>query len=196
MESISVVFAGNFNVQYPSQAQLETFRNLYALLDDQYKFERTVGHKHTSPTSCPGKHLEEALADILNPDTTLRMFAVSRYYTPVPGQMQYYRKTYEEDFAVNCHGDCFSPAMSGVDLRKVKPLTVCACPGDDPNTPEKEGYPLGTKFWIDGYGEVTCVDRGGAIKGNRLDIWAGIAEDGLLNMRESTAGIHYGRVIQ
>lgn len=38
---------------------------------------------------------------------------------------------------------------------------ICAAP------PE---YPFGTVFHIEGYGEYVCEDRGGAIKGNKLDI--------------------------
>lgn len=38
----------------------------------------------------------------------------------------------------------------------------CAC------SPE---FPFGTQFEVEGVGIVTCTDRGGAIQGNRLDIY-------------------------
>lgn len=44
----------------------------------------------------------------------------------------------------------------------VKENRTIACP---PN------FPFGTKIKIDGYGTYTCEDRGGAIKGNKIDIY-------------------------
>lgn len=222
MESISVVFAGNFNVQHPSQEQMDTFRDLYRHLYKGYDIERLVGHKHTLQTECPGKNLSAVLDSMFNPDERLQLFDLSRYYTPVRGQQKYYRDTYEEDASINCNTiyksengltvsaneilkdddgyyyivgghaydvtrefGCMNTA-NGTKLDNSMAMKVAACP---PN------YPFGTKLDIEGYGEVTCVDRGGAIKGNRIDIWAGIAEDGLRNIAQSTAGIHYGKVV-
>ncbi len=45
---------------------------------------------------------------------------------------------------------------------KVKEKRTLACP---------PAYPFGTKIKIEGYGVYTCEDRGGAIKGNRFDIY-------------------------
>jgi 3D (Asp-Asp-Asp) domain-containing protein len=45
---------------------------------------------------------------------------------------------------------------------KVKEKNTIACP---PN------FPMGTKINIEGYGMYVCEDRGGAIKGNHIDIY-------------------------
>jgi 3D (Asp-Asp-Asp) domain-containing protein len=31
--------------------------------------------------------------------------------------------------------------------------------------------PLGTRFWVPGYGAAVAADTGGAIKGARIDVW-------------------------
>ena len=45
---------------------------------------------------------------------------------------------------------------------KVTPNRTLACP---------KNYKFGTKIYIEGMGEYTCEDRGGAIKGNKFDIY-------------------------
>lgn len=45
---------------------------------------------------------------------------------------------------------------------KVQPARTLACPPQ---------YPFGAKVKIEGYGTYTCEDRGGAIKGNKFDIY-------------------------
>lgn len=45
---------------------------------------------------------------------------------------------------------------------KVAPNHTIACP---------KGYAFGTKIYVEGMGEYTCEDRGGAIKGNKFDIY-------------------------
>ncbi len=46
--------------------------------------------------------------------------------------------------------------------KKVTANRTLACP---------KGYAFGTKVYIEGMGEYTCEDRGGAIKGNKFDIY-------------------------
>lgn len=109
-------------------------------------------------------------------------WGVSRYYTPVKGQEKYYGKagTYEKDYKMNCQGDCLSTA-SGYMLAQKDEFKIVACP---------KNYELGSKFEIEGLGIVTCEDRGGAIKGKRLDLWVGIGDRGLDNVYgTNTSGI-------
>lgn len=95
------------------------------------------------------------------------------------GQTRYYAgRTYEQDFYINCQGDC-TITSNGHDLKQAKPFTVLACPPD---------FAFGTQLWIEGVGIATCHDRGGAIKGHRLDLWAGIGEEGLDNLMTGFGG--------
>lgn len=75
--------------------------------------------------------------------------------------------SYEADFKINCHGDCRSTA-DGYYLKPEDAFKVIACP---------DKWALGARFYIDGVGEVTCHDRGGAIERGRLDLWVGIGDD-------------------
>lgn len=111
---------------------------------------------------------------------------ISSYYTPVRGQKEYFNGSYEADFNMNCHGDCLSTA-SGYRLTQEDKYQVVACPTE---------YPLGTRFNItlpndhpqypNKSWDVTCVDRGGAIRSadtnktgqNQLDLWSGIGAIG------------------
>lgn len=115
----------------------------------------------------------------------LGAYDVSRYYTPVKDQERYFyafkdssrscrrvgwvfgdkraRGEYAADLCINAQGDPFKTA-NGTDLRLQIPLRVVACP------PE---LPMGTKLEVEDVGLVTCLDRGGAIKKKRLDLWLG-----------------------
>ncbi len=176
LSAIHIVVAGNFEKNPPSQVQLTALRNLITRLDAVFKFETIEGHRNASPTACPGKLLMESLSDVWRNVSKGSFYRISRYYSPEPGQMKYYHGSYLKDVEINCGlkkdgsaGDCYHTA-DGTDVRHVKPFSIVACPGDDPKTTEKEGFALGTKMHIDGIGEVVCRDRGGAIRGSRLDL--------------------------
>ncbi len=108
---------------------------------------------------------------------------ISSYYSPVEGQTSYYTGDYKNDYNINCHGNCLSPADGGALYTQADKYQVVACPSQ---------FPLGTKFRItlpEDHEEhpnktwtVTCRDRGGAVrtadtnsKGqSQLDLWSGI----------------------
>lgn len=65
-------------------------------------------------------------------------------------------------YTAYCTG-CSGVTANGTDIRSNPNLKVIAV---DPNV-----IPLGTKVWVEGYGEAIAADTGGAIKGNRIDVF-------------------------
>ena len=101
-----------------------------------------------------------------------RLFTVTGYYSPLPGQNFYVTGSYEGDIRLNGHG------VRGADGTEVFPGMIAA-----PYT-----YEFGTKVCLPGFGCGAVHDRGGAIvqKGernlarhDRLDLWMGYGEEGL-----------------
>lgn len=87
---------------------------------------------------------------------------VTAYYQPVANQQNYAKGNFEAEVAMN--GDDTTANGS-----KVKLGTVAAPPQ----------YPFGTIIDIGGFGVGEVTDRGGAIKGNRFDIWVGKGDEGV-----------------
>ncbi len=70
-------------------------------------------------------------------------------------------------YTAYCEG-CSGITANGTDIRTNPGLKVIAV---DPRV-----IPLGTKVWVEGYGEAIAADTGGAIKGNKIDVF--IPSDG------------------
>jgi hypothetical protein len=177
--SLSISLAGDFTLEQPTKKQLASLKDLINRLDATYNFKRIIGHRDASPTACPGNNLMNALEEMHVLRNPKDIFQVSRYYTPVRGQERYYRDSYEADFKVNCQGDCLAPADPNKRYSAADASKVAACPPQ---------YPFGTRFDVEGIGIVTCHDHGGAIQGNRLDIWTGIGMEGLKTILTTSGG--------
>lgn len=65
-------------------------------------------------------------------------------------------------YTAYCEG-CSGTTAIGIDLRTNPNQKVIAV---DPNV-----IPLGSKVWVEGYGEAIAGDTGGAIKGNKIDVF-------------------------
>ena len=65
-------------------------------------------------------------------------------------------------YTAYCTG-CSGTTAIGIDLRANPNQRVIAV---DPRV-----IPLGTKVWVEGYGEAIAGDTGGAIKGNKIDVF-------------------------
>lgn len=92
-----------------------------------------------------------------------KTFIVTGYYSPLPNQSVYVTGSYEGDIRLNGEG------VHSADGSIVFPGMIAAPPD----------IPFGTKIEIPGIGIGEVHDRGGAIKGNRLDVWMGYGEEGL-----------------
>lgn len=64
-------------------------------------------------------------------------------------------------YGADCTG-CSGITATGIDIKANPNAKVVSV---DPNV-----IPLGTKIWVEGYGEAVAGDTGGAIKGNRIDV--------------------------
>lgn len=65
-------------------------------------------------------------------------------------------------YTAYCNG-CTGVTATGINLKSNPNLKVIAV---DPSV-----IPLGTKVWVEGYGYAVAGDTGGAIKGNRIDLF-------------------------
>ena len=65
-------------------------------------------------------------------------------------------------YTASCKG-CSGITRTGIDLRKNPNLKVISV---DP-----ELIPLGSKVWVEGYGEAIAGDTGGSIKGKKIDVF-------------------------
>ncbi len=82
-------------------------------------------------------------------------------------------------YTAYCEG-CSGVTATGVDLRSNPNQKVIAV---DPSV-----IPLGSKVYVEGYGVATAADTGGAIKGNRIDVFIP-TESGALDWGRKTVNI-------
>ncbi|MEI3614891.1 ubiquitin-like domain-containing protein [Pseudogracilibacillus sp. SO30301A] len=64
-------------------------------------------------------------------------------------------------YSADCSG-CSGVTATGINIKQSPTPKVISV---DPNV-----IPLGSKVWVEGYGEAIAGDTGGAIKGNRIDV--------------------------
>lgn len=82
-------------------------------------------------------------------------------------------------YTAYCNG-CSGVTANGTNLRANPNLKVIAV---DPNV-----IPLGTRVWVEGYGEAIAADTGGAIKGNKIDVFIP-SDSGALNWGRRTVTV-------
>ena len=85
-------------------------------------------------------------------------------YTSLPVEQETGKEFYVTSTAYTayCNG-CSGTTATGVNLRANPNAKVIAV---DPRV-----IPLGTKVYVEGYGYAVAADTGGAIKGNKIDVF-------------------------
>ena len=73
-------------------------------------------------------------------------------------------------YTAYCEG-CSGVTSTGIDLISNPNQKVIAV---DPTV-----IPLGSRVWVEGYGEAIAGDIGGAIKGNKIDVFIPATQDAL-----------------
>lgn len=187
---IHIEIVWDFNINQPSDAQYTTVNQLIQWILEKYPNMEVKGHWDFQPKNCPGKNFDwnkivkkkqtkTATQNKTNNKSWTITFSLSRYYSVVPDQKRYYNwRTYQQDFNMNCAGDCLVTAdwhpLTDDDMYK-----SVACPKD---------YPLGTKIYLEWVWVVTCHDRGWAITNNRIDMRCWIWDKALDNWGNCPTG--------
>jgi len=101
-------------------------------------------------------------------------YVLSAYYSPLPGQNHYATGTYASDIVLNGGGIITASGEYVSDI----PYAFVAAPGC---------FEFGDILQVQDLGYFKVLDRGGAIKGNRLDVWVGSGNSGL------TTALNFGK---
>ena len=63
--SIGVCLSGNFEIEQPTEKQIEALKEIIGYLRTKYPNAEIVGHKDLNATACPGKNLYSQLGSII-----------------------------------------------------------------------------------------------------------------------------------
>lgn len=167
---IHIEIVGDFNIWDPYEVQYETVNQLIQRILEKHPNMEIKWHGDFQAKNCPWVNFD--WSKIVKEKREYIDFSLSRYYTVVPNQSRYYNwRTYEEDFAMNCAGNCNTTAnwhiLTDADMYK-----SVACPKE---------YELWTRIYLEWIGEVVCNDRWWAIIWNRIDMRCWIWDKALNN---------------
>lgn len=120
-----------------------------------------VGTKAPAPAPAPAKAVASNTSKAAAPKSSGKVVQASapRNEAPSGGKEFYVSAT---AYTASCNG-CSGITATGINLKANPGAKVIAV---DPSV-----IPLGSKVWVEGYGTAIAGDTGGAIKGNKIDIF-------------------------
>jgi len=141
------------------------------MLKKEYEVTKENG-KEVNRELISEKKVKDSVNKVVAVGTKVVVAQVSRGKTvsansdaPSGGKEMYVSAT---AYTAYCNG-CSGVTATGINLRANPNLKVIAV---DPRV-----IPLGTKVWVEGYGYAVAGDTGGAIKGNRIDVFVASKEE-------------------
>jgi uncharacterized protein YabE (DUF348 family) len=139
------------------------------LIEKKYEVVKENG-KEVSRKLVSEKTVKESQDKIVNVGTKVLVAQVSRgssssaasssASSPSSGGKEFYVSS--TAYTGNCNG-CSGITATGINLKANPGIKVIAV---DPSV-----IPLGTKVYVEGYGYAVAADTGGAIKGNKIDVF-------------------------
>lgn len=117
--------------------------------------------KVVSKTLQEEKVVKEPSKQVVAVGTKVIMASVSRNNSSAPSSGKEFYVT-ATAYTANCSG-CSGVTATGLNLKANPSMKVIAV---DPSV-----IPLGSKVWVEGYGYAIAADKGGAIKGNKIDVF-------------------------
>ena len=195
LNGIHIEIVGDFNKDKPNDAQYEMVNQLIQWILEKYPWMEIKWHKDFQAKNCPWLNFDWSRIQIWLVEKEVKKevksdritFKLSRYYSVVENQKRYYNgRSYEEDFKMNCAGDCLVTA-NGHQLTNNDKYRSVACP---------KQYPLGTKINLEWVGIVVCNDRGVAINWNRIDMRCWIWDDALDTRQNCPTGVRKWYIVK
>jgi len=171
---VHIELVWDFNKWHPTQYQYDTLNALISRIENEVgSYLPFKGHGDFQPKNCPGvnfdfsqlKHWKER-----NVWDKIYFNEITAYYTPQPTDKTFSHWTYERSTKVNWD---MVNAMWW-DYKDYHKYTHWAC---------WRRFDFWTILDIEWRGRVVCVDRWSAIDNNDFDIWYGVGDEALSNIR-------------
>lgn len=153
----------DFAIKKKNDSSLLKGREKVVSEGEKGKVERTYSivkenGKVVSKKLASEKVIKKPKTKVVSVGTKVVTANVSRSSEPSSGKEFYVTAT---AYTPNCAG-CSGISAAGLNLRANPDMKVIAV---DPKI-----IPLGTKVWVEGYGNAVAADTGGAIKGKKIDV--------------------------
>lgn len=165
LKKIAVILTLTVALLFGGASESSASSTIYTVKKGDSLYRISLAHKTTVANLKAWNNLK---SNTIHPNQKLKVSASTTSNTtntPSRGQADKVKKEFMATataFTASCNG-CSGITKTGINLKKNSHLKVIAV---DPKV-----IPLGSKVHVEGYGYAIAGDTGGAIKGNRIDVF-------------------------